>query len=1218
VTVTVYRTDGSAAGAAPTGDGGAYTFSGLLPGTYYLVFGDLPGYARTLAYQGAFATDSDANPTSGRTGNISLAAGESDLTIDAGYGQAAILGGLVWHDQDLDGQQDPGEPGIYGATVNLYRPGYGPDGIPGTGDDEALIATTVTATGGSYSFSSLPAGIYVVGFGDIPGYARTLANQGPDDSDSDADPSTGLTGSITLAYGDTNTTIDGGFANATISGQVRQDTDGDGDPADPDYPIVNVTIGLYLDVDGDGFYDPGDDTLSATTTTDANGRYTFPDVPLGRYVVVETDPATYTSTYDYDGPANTLNTIAVDALAAAVYPGRDFLDKPPETPTVAVVSRFGVSLEEFGLVVRWWTASEVGSVAFSLYREVGPAGDTVLVTPEPILAVGEPQGGTYAVLDEGAMPGEICRYWLEEQQTVGGALLHGPFVLTLPLAAGAVVEVAGDGVSPVPLPAASGRRAKMPAAEGPALGAAAYAADGRKPARAAARLEEAALAAIPTAAKAVVARPITDAEANRTLQRLTNRMRIPVTARGVHYLPVGAVASGLGIDEAVARYGLRTRSLRLTCRQAPVGYLVAGAGDGLYFHGLLPESPYTKTSMYWLAAGSSPSPGTVSGGAPAPVSGGSFLDVLHLEQDSVSLVGVVSRPEDGMWAWGSLRPAIPAFSTRKVYPVLTALAPPSGQAGLIVRLHGGSDSPAAFDHQIEISVNGTPVGSTQWDGLTPHTAEFQFPASLLVAGTNTIAVRAVLAEGVSSSTCYLDWVDVVYPRTFAAVADQLGFTADGNAVITVTGFSQAGIQVFDITDPGRTVALSNLTLAAGPLAGTYSASFRPANPKARYVAFVPSAARSASGVRVPPSTLPILRGRMPHLVIAPTDMVAASESLASHRRSGGLQSLVVDLQDVYNEYGDGLPEPTAIAAFIAKAYQHLGGVLRYVVLVGDGTYDYCNLQGRNDNLLPPLLTHTAYGLFASDVSLGDVVGSDARPEVAVGRLPVMNAAELSALIAKIVAYESALAGASPLDVVLGADVPDQGGDFPLDADAIAAGPLAGAALQRVYLSELPLADARSQLFGLMTAGARYVNWLGHGGMDRLSPAGLLTTADVPALTIPSGRLPVLVAASCVINRFEIPGYDGLGEHLVLKADGGAVAVWAPSALAYNVDSRSLDRSFYEAVYRDRQQRLGDAVIQALRGLAPVAMEPKQAVDARRVYTLLGDPGLRLQTTTTRR
>ena len=199
-----------------------------------------------------------------------------------------------------------------------------------------------------------------------------------------------------------------------------------------------------------------------------------------------------------------------------------------------------------------------------------------------------------------------------------------------------------------------------------------------------------------------------------------------------------------------------------------------------------------------------------------------------------------------------------------------------------------------------------------------------------------------------------------------------------------------------------------------------------------------------------------------------------------------------------------------------------------------------------------------------------------------------------------------------MDLILSADTPDNGGDFPLDAEALAAATFAGSSLERVYLSELALADARSRFLQSMTGGTRFVNWLGHGGTDRLSRAGLLTSADVPSLTISNDHLALLVAASCVINRFEIPGYDSLGEVLVLKPNGGAIAVLAPSALAYNTESRSIDQKVFTALCSTTSPRLGDAVILALRGLVPPTTAPENEVDARRIYTLLGDPGLKLQ------
>jgi hypothetical protein len=55
-----------------------------VPGCYYVEFGTLPTYTRTVADTGADETDSDANVATGRTGVYTLASGGTNLTVDAG------------------------------------------------------------------------------------------------------------------------------------------------------------------------------------------------------------------------------------------------------------------------------------------------------------------------------------------------------------------------------------------------------------------------------------------------------------------------------------------------------------------------------------------------------------------------------------------------------------------------------------------------------------------------------------------------------------------------------------------------------------------------------------------------------------------------------------------------------------------------------------------------------------------------------------------------------------------------------------------------------------------------------------------------------------------------------------------------------------------------------------------------------------------------------
>ena len=131
VTVTAYNAaNDTIAGTTTTDSNGNYSFT-LMPGTYYLVFDTPAGYARTLADQGADATDSDGSAAAGRSSNVTLTSGQSNVTIDMGFYQPAAIGDFVWNDLNANGQQDVGEAGLNGVSVTLYRPGCGPDGISG-------------------------------------------------------------------------------------------------------------------------------------------------------------------------------------------------------------------------------------------------------------------------------------------------------------------------------------------------------------------------------------------------------------------------------------------------------------------------------------------------------------------------------------------------------------------------------------------------------------------------------------------------------------------------------------------------------------------------------------------------------------------------------------------------------------------------------------------------------------------------------------------------------------------------------------------------------------------------------------------------------------------------------------------------------------------------------------------------------------------------------
>ncbi|EIJ43114.1 putative collagen-binding protein, partial [Beggiatoa alba B18LD] len=305
VSVTLYR-DTNNNGVLDTGDvslavtttdaNGLYEFTNLAAGKYLVdvdTTGTLAGYTLTST------STKGAEPMP-----VTLSAGQNFIEADFGYHdpQTGNIGDRVWNDTDGDGVQDTGETGLSGVSVTLRNAGT--DGIFGTGDD--TTATTTTDTSGNYSFTGLDAGKYRVEItnptGDLPNYAQT----------GDPDATKDHQHEITLSAGQTVTTADFGYQlqNSSIGDTVWSDTDGNGLLNGGETGISGVTVTLLRDNDGNGTYE----TTVATQVTDANGNYSFTQLPAGKYRVdINTTGvlASYVQTADPDATKNNSHTLTL-------------------------------------------------------------------------------------------------------------------------------------------------------------------------------------------------------------------------------------------------------------------------------------------------------------------------------------------------------------------------------------------------------------------------------------------------------------------------------------------------------------------------------------------------------------------------------------------------------------------------------------------------------------------------------------------------------------------------------------------------------------------------------------------------------------------------------------------------------------------------------------------------------------------------------------------
>ena len=497
-------------------------------------------------------------------------------------------------------------------------------------------------------------------------------------------------------------------------------------------------------------------------------------------------------------------------------------------------------------------------------------------------------------------------------------------------------------------------------------------------------------------------------------------------------------------------------------------------------------------------------------------------------------------------------------------------------------------------------MNGNVVGETRWQGLEPRTASFSFPQHLVDTGSNRVDVEALRAGGLSHDYVYVDGFDLTVRRAFESVASALLLRPDGNPVVTASGFADGPVDVFDVSDPWRPVRVTGSTLDG--TTGSWRVSFAPSEGALRYAAVSPAGRLRPRRIAPRPAAIATPGRADADLVILTVPALEASaRRFATYRESQGTKATVVLAEDVYDTFSDGMPNPHAVTGYLRSLATPPSHAPRWVLLAGAGTWDYKDVLGYGPNLVPPLMVRTSRAIVPSDNVLGDLDG-DGVPEIAIGRVPARTEEALDAYVDKVMAYEDRIWTAAPL---LLADVPQPGLDFSAQSDSVAEAIPADRPPLRTYLDQTTLADARAALSNSWRTVPSLVHYLGHGGFDRLGAEGLLTSADVPGL--PAGATPVVAAPTCFINDFAIAGYSPLGIRLVGQPGGGAVAVWAASGLADGAQAPLFGRAFVSRLFAAPDERLGDAILDALRSCGSAA----GAHEAALVYTLLGDPSLRV-------
>ena len=716
-------------------------------------------------------------------------------------------------------------------------------------------------------------------------------------------------------------------------------------------------------------------------------------------------------------------------------------------------------------------------------------------------------------------------------------------------------------------------------------------------------------------------------------------LKISVNEDGMYQVSA-ADLNALGVP--VATVPTTTYKLAFLGREVPIRILEAdGSFDSLWFFGEKARTKYTDTNVYWLTYDPMPQPGAEPGlrmeTRSVPTStvdvSAYYSDTIRLEVDRIY---VSDLPWAGTPALNPVDPWDHWFwdYTRFYGPDHPSNKPPTGEslafatqidglsadpftARLRVSMSGWTSSTPNPDHCADFYVNGEWVGRHAWEGRgSEEVVTYPVPSTFLLEGPNSVEV-APCETGAHSDITFYDWFELDVRRSYQVHDGSLSFdVAEPGQQYRLDGFSTDAVEIFDVSETYTVSHLIDAAVTASDSA--YSVSFfdAAAVPGTRYIALTRDQFKSPLAIEEDtPSNLADPANHADYIVIAPEEFVTDVQPLVGHRAAQGLTVRVADLESIFDEFNHGIYSPEAIRDFLAYAFHNWSGdAPSYVLLVGDGTYDYKgNLGPSIQNRLPAYLAWVDpwIGETAADNRYVAVAGDDPFPDMHIGRLPVETTAQLTSMVEKIVAYET---NPPPADwanrVLFVTEDPDSAGLFYDLSDDLVNNylPEPYDAIKAYYLSTCfsGLACKQVILNTLNTTGALLVNYIGHAGVQLWTDNGVWGINDLASL-VPSTRLPVMLPMTCFEGAFHQAGFDVLAEATVRIDGKGAVASWSATGLGVASGHDYLNKGFLQATLFDGVRELGAA---AGAGKARLFGEDFSE-DLIETYHLFGDPAMRL-------
>ncbi len=542
----------------------------------------------------------------------------------------------------------------------------------------------------------------------------------------------------------------------------------------------------------------------------------------------------------------------------------------------------------------------------------------------------------------------------------------------------------------------------------------------------------------------------------------------------------------------------------------------------------------------------------------------------------------------------------------------------SGNASSVMaEVYGLSDLPLpGNDHSYDVLINGVSLsgGDKQFDGQISDTIEASNIA--VQDGENTVTLQINSIENAPFDVIALNQVALTYERNTVAEGEYLEGKFDAQQV-EVSGIPNGDATVYRRSAVGFIQRIRGTRkLLDNKIA------FNTGGVEADYIVVGPNGYKVPS-VAVVKDDAPIKTGDAEYLIIAHESLIGSTLDELVQLRSANYTTKVVDVAQIYGQFGGHLPSAAAIKSYINYAVANLN--TKYVLIVGSDTYDYFKRESESESLVPTMYTTTQADealiihQTPNDSSYGDT-NNDGVPDVPVGRITARTEVELGYVIEKIRDYEARQNYSGRILMAAGREDLANGLNFTNDANEIIntipedLWRNAVANQNRDNFRAYPDLDgdsaAKAKVTTALNNGVSVAAYIGHSSQFQWSLAqsdngpALLSSSDAANLT--NLNKPAMVTQwGCYNTYFVSPAGNSLAEVLLVGGETGAATVLGATGLTSSAGERLLGIELNKRMYNEGKT-IGDAVIEAKQALAQI---DSSADDILIGYQILGDPAL---------